>query len=70
MRICFISNAHNYAEFIKGINGAERHSTTSDRGLTSVGSEALNMVEVPKSPPATVSMLNAVHEGLSKEAKK
>jgi hypothetical protein len=64
MRNCFISNAHNYAEFIKGINGAERHSTTLYRGLTSVGSEALNIVKVLKSPPATVSTLNVIYEGL------
>jgi hypothetical protein len=40
------------------------------RGLTSVGSKALKIVKLPKSPSATVSMLNVMYESLSKEVKK
>lgn len=42
----------------------------SYRGLTSVGPEALNIVKGVKVPPVTISTLNVMHEGLSKEPKK
>lgn len=43
---------------------------TSYRGLISVGPEALNIVKGVKDPPVTISTLNLMHEGLSKEPEK